>query len=250
MMTEKERIYHARFKDAPWYKPNVKTIICTIGGVGGIGSWLSLLLGRSGYNLQIWDLDTVDEVNMGGQLYAEEHIGDPKVLAVKDILKNLSPLTKIHFVNDRMTEETLRTTVPTSSIFSCFDHMEPRYMLSEYWHTRCLPLDTEYNPSIFIDGRMEAESAMIYCVTDEGSYQKYRSELFEDDKVPDAPCSFRATSHMPAILAGYMTALFNNFITNKTAGEQIREVPYKMEIELPTFTFTSKRLEELNTIAS
>ena len=69
----------------------------------------------------------------------------------------------------------------------------------------------------------------------------HEEEFFEDDEVPDAPCSFRATSHNPAIMAGLMVGVLNNKVTNKKMGQVFREVPYKIEYELPTMTFACTR---------
>lgn len=63
------------------------------------------------------------------------------------------------------------------------------------------------------------------------------SEFFDDSKIADAPCSFRATSHNAAMIAGNMVAILNNLIANKDEGDEIREVPYKMVYQLPTFTY-------------
>jgi tRNA A37 threonylcarbamoyladenosine dehydratase len=51
-----------RFKDAPFFNPNLSVIIA---GLGGIGSHLSYILSRQGYDTYLYDFDTIDTVNVG-----------------------------------------------------------------------------------------------------------------------------------------------------------------------------------------
>ena len=65
----------ARFNLADWYSPNLKIVI---GGVGGIGSYLSFFLSRQEAELFVYDFDTIEEHNLGGQLYRTNDIGSKK----------------------------------------------------------------------------------------------------------------------------------------------------------------------------
>lgn len=230
---------YERFKDAPWFKQYP----ITIGGVGGIGSWLSLLLARGGHSLILYDMDTVELQNMGGQLYAAHHVGKTKTAAVKDIVLKFANNEAVQTFG-KFTEDSFVTDIT----FSAFDNMEARKIMSEKWFAYQMSkvaarkdLSGKKNPeevNIFIDGRMEAETFIIYVVDSPERYKRYQAELFDDSLIPNAPCSFRATSHNPAILAGNMVAVLNNMIANKIKGRKIRNVPYKIEYELPTFTCT------------
>ncbi len=233
-MTATPEMYE-RFKDAPWFKQYP----ITVGGVGGIGSWLSLLLARGGHSLILYDMDNVELQNMGGQLYAAHHVGKPKTSAVKETAAKFANNESVQ-VFGKFTEESFVTDIT----FSAFDNMEARKMMSEKWYAHQMAKITsgaKRKPdevNIFIDGRMEAETFIIYAVDSPERYKRYQEELFDDSLIPNAPCSFRATSHNPAILAGNMVALLNNMIANKLRGRKIRNVPYKIEYELPTFTLT------------
>lgn len=228
---------YERFKDAPWFTQSD----ILVGGGGGIGSWLCLLLARCGHNIFLFDMDTVELQNMGGQLYAKDHVGKLKTLAIKDVCGR--------FANNLAVEDMGRydeNSMTGDIVFTCFDNMAGRKLMAEKWFEyqkqkainrkgAPVPLD-EFN--IFIDGRMEAETAILYAIKSPSDYKRYQAELFEDSEVPNAPCSFRATSHNPAILAGLMVSVFNNFVSNKKYGKAIREVPFKMTYELPTLTFS------------
>ena len=54
----------ARFGDAPWME-GMSDRFATIGGAGGIGSWLALLLSRMGIQIQSFDFDIIEEHNIG-----------------------------------------------------------------------------------------------------------------------------------------------------------------------------------------
>lgn len=221
---------HARFKDAPWYKP--QDII--IGGCGGIGSWTSFLLSRADHNLVIYDFDQVELQNIGGQLFSVDHVGMNKAIAMKSIIEkfsdnqNVIPLGKYD-----------SNSVTGPIVFSCFDNMAARKLMVTKWYEEQIRTRNPKAMNIFIDGRLEAETAIIYSITSKKDYEAYMAEFFDDSKVPDAPCTFRATSHNAAIIAGFMVSILNNRIANKLEGAEVREVPFKVTYYLPTLTFKS-----------
>ncbi len=51
-----------RFSDASWAN-SLQHIV--VGGVGGIGSYVSFFLSRIGHTLYLYDMDSIDETNMG-----------------------------------------------------------------------------------------------------------------------------------------------------------------------------------------
>jgi hypothetical protein len=245
---------HARFKDAPWYKG----YDVVVGGLGGIGSWTSFLLGRSGHNLYLYDFDTIDASNMGGQLYSRQNIGQKKNSSMRTIITNMCEEVSVD-IFDRFTSDSVASRI----MFSCFDNMAARKVFFDRWLETCKEcektreewkiaypsdLEEEYLPSylkgpmMFIDGRLEAETAIIYCIKNEEEAKKWQQEWFPDEKVADAPCTFRATSHNAAIIAGLMVGHMNNVIANYIQRENIRVTPWKTNYELPTMTFNSEEL--------
>lgn len=71
-------------------------------GAGGIGSWLTLSLAKSGYrNLTVYDFDHIETPNVGVQLYGPHHRGLPKVWALRSIVESLTG-TRIHPVIARV----------------------------------------------------------------------------------------------------------------------------------------------------
>lgn len=221
--------YNARFKDAPWYKKQR----VLIGGVGGIGSWLSLLLARGGHELYMFDPDVIEKSNIGGQLYARAQVGMKKVVAVKNNIQHYADTSAgINVFEQPFTEKSPYVPI----MFSCFDNMAARKVFFDRWKEN-LKAAPRNEVQCFIDGRLEAETAIIYCVRTPEEAELWEKEWFPDEKVANAPCTFRATSHNAAIIAGMMTGVFNNVITNFERKMEERIVPYKVNYELPTFTF-------------
>lgn len=217
-MSKNDNIMHSRFSDASWFKGvNDFAIPIVIGGAGGIGSWLTMLLTRvlsdTGY-LFLYDFDNVEEVNMAGQLYSVDHIGKPKVEAVKEIVQKYSGFNKLEIMNEKYDVNSLKSPV----MFSAFDNMEARKVMFENWKS-----ESSYEHSIFIDGRLLAEQFQIFFVTPDRTeaYEKY---LFNDLEVEDDNCSYKQTSHFAANIAAKMVQGFTNWFI-----KDICELPFYYE---------------------
>jgi len=218
-----------RFKDAPWAKDSHRV---TIGGAGGIGSWLAFLLARTEQNIDLWDFDTIDESNMSGQLYMISHIGMPKVIACQELVRNSSGYEfEFNPFNSKLTVGSKLHPI----CFSAFDNMEARKDMFANWEKYHMNKDG----AIFIDGRMLMESGHIFCVTKETA-ERYKSEyLFDDAEVPAIDCATKATSHCGAYISSMMVSMFTNHLTNLHYKEDIRTVPFRYEFELPLTNFNS-----------
>ena len=228
-------ITKTRFSDATWAKTNH---LITIGGVGGIGSWLALDLARGGqHELFLYDDDTVEATNLAGQFYGMYDIDNSKVNSIRRNIntfcdspghngnKPTSPTTTVY--NEKYTEDSPTTPV----MFSCFDNMKARKIMFENWLK-------DPDKEIFIDGRMIMEMGEIYTVINTAeSIAKYRETLFDDDDVPPLACSSKATTHNGAIIAGYMISILNNYTANKIMNIDMRSVPSRLDYDLMTFSF-------------
>ena len=222
-MENRQETQFNRFKDAPWF-PQADEFVM-IGGSGGIGSWLAFFLSRAGFRPMLYDFDTVEEHNLGGQLFRMQDVGKNKVKATFDIINE--------FNGDMIDISTERITAESPShhfTFSAFDNMQARKDLFEVWlrSTDNCPVTP-----LFIDGRLEAEQLQIFAVTPQNA-ERYRSEhLFDDSEVPDAPCTMRQTSHSAAMIATHMVGIFTNHIANIYGRQNVRDVPFKYEFFIP-----------------
>lgn len=226
---------HDRFKDAPWYKPQDISIL----GVGGIGSWTALLLSRMGHNIFIYDDDRIEASNLGGQLYKIQDVGRAKTESIAQTVTEYSgDVTIIDMGRYEKGSGLSNITI------LAFDNMKYRKEAAEEWFENQIDkkrnnTSVEGEVNILIDGRMEAETAIIYAVDRPSRYNKWMEEWFPDERVPDAPCSFRATSHNGAMIASMITSILNNKIANVTAKNNHRDVPYKLDYGLHLLDFTT-----------
>lgn len=221
-----------RFKDAPWlgYEKNI-----LIGGAGGIGSWLALLLSRAGFNVSIVDDDKIEPLNMAGQLFPTSSINNYKSQAVTAVCKMFcGEDLNINYFNDRLEKDFYIFYATNAEIYcGAFDNMEARKIMFYDWKGR-LEASNEENKKNFllIDGRLTAEQIQIFCVTND-NYKLYENKyLFDDKDVPDAPCSFKQTSHSAAMIGSHMTAFITNFVSNLLKDEG-RALPLRWEYFIP-----------------
>lgn len=219
-----------RFKSLPWSEEVVKVSVDVI-GAGGIGSWLSIFLNRTGTIFRLVDNDTVDESNLGGQAYYNGAVGMSKTIAIGDMISMIGQ----HEPSNRFIGTVVEEMPNIGSItFSCLDSIRTRAKLFERWAA-----SWRGNKAIFIDGRMLAEDGEVYAVdaSKKEHMEAYRTTLFEPDARSAPLCTARATSHCGALTAIFMLTLYTNFMTNKAMGMEIRDVPFKTEFHLPMMDF-------------
>jgi len=219
MVTE----YKSRFGDAPWFGKN-KTII--LGGVGGIGSWVALSLGRIGHDLVIFDMDTYDATNIAGQFCGISSIGKKKATVSAELVAEFSGMHPNVF--GKYTEKSLSSPI----MIAAFDNMEARKTMFENWKK-------QEDRELFIDGRMTAEHFQVFGVQ-KGMEEEYEKHLFSDDEANALRCSFKATSHNAMGIAYIITGLVNNFLSEDPSG--LREIPFETEMSIALFMFQTKSL--------
>ena len=221
---EKVRATTARFSGASWFE-KVQEQVIIVGGQGGISSWLTLLLSRMRPTaIYTYDMDVVEEVNLAGQLYAMEHVGMAKCDSVIDTVKRFSNYGNIFGINEAYTADSMY-----SKIMMCgFDNMEARKVFYHNWKNQVESLrEEERKECLFIDGRLNAETLQVLCITGDATWdmERYESEfLFSDAEAISEVCSFKQTAFTANIIAGLMSNLFVNFCANLVGG--CRTIPF------------------------
>jgi len=219
-----------RFKDAVWAQ-NEKNIRCLIGGAGGIGSWLSFFLARIGYSLFIYDFDTIETLNLSGQLFSKKQIGLLKVDAIANLIEEFSN-EQITPINEKFTIDSMGD----KFMFSGFDNMKARQDMFEVW----VNTNKDEPDAIFIDGRLSLEQIQIFCVT-KNTIDEYRKYLFDDEEVAETTCTLKQTSHTAAMIAAQMTVFFTNHIVNIREKNRDRSVPFSYEYFSPLHLHTEPK---------
>lgn len=211
-----------RFKGAPWFPQGQENIL--VGGCGGIGSWLVFFLAKIGYIPIVYDFDTIEPHNLGGQLFRSIDVGTHKVNAMSSICRDFCDINITGF-NVKVDENT-----PTHHfVFSAFDNMKARKDLFEVWK-KSIP-GSIVTP-IFIDGRLEMEHLQIFVVTPD-RIADYEARLFDDSLIEDAPCTMKQTSHTAAMIATHMIGFFTNHIANIYERDTMRNSPFFWEYIVP-----------------
>ena len=210
-----------RFKDAPWYSEEKAPIL--IGGAGGIGSWLTVFATRAGFECHVFDFDTLEAVNMAGQLFFHSDIGKSKVEALANVVRATCD-EELFIYNEAVTENTMTNNL----VFTAFDNIKARADMFNSWMN-----DFKGDPSaVFIDGRLMAEQLTIFIIRgdDEEAIEDYLTKhLPSDDTIADAPCTFKQVSHNAGMIAAQMVAFLTNFITGVRSDDKSRATPYKTE---------------------
>lgn len=235
---EKKKVNNrtVRFSGADWYHPGKQIII---GGVGGIGSWLCHALARQEAELFLFDMDTVDETNMGGQHFRTSDIGRNKVDVIQEQIREYSGGVQVTAFG-RYDENS-----PAGNLMmSAFDNMAARKLMFEKWVEYIETpegkfvngKDGKLKEALFVDGRLLAEDLKVFAV-DRNHVDKYRTYLWNDDEIADLDCTLKATTHCSMMIAGFMTTVYNNYLTNIKHNAVIRDVPFLTELALPILKF-------------
>ena len=216
----------SRFSSAIWYDA-VRTKSVVLAGVGGIGSYVAFLLSRmKPASLTIYDPDTVEEVNMSGQLYSRKNVGKAKVDSIAEMMADYSNFFNTMSIADRFIEDS-----PAENIMICgFDNMKARNLFFNRWllHVSNLP-EEEKKKCLFIDGRLAAEEFQVFCITGDDRYHQdmyIREHLFSDAKADETICSYKQTSHCANMIGSIMVNLFVNFVANECEPLIPRDLPF------------------------
>lgn len=216
----------SRFSSAIWFNKIGEQIV-TLAGLGGIGSYVALLLGRLKVSrLVIYDDDIVDGTNLSGQLFATQDIGDSKARSVCRLLREFA-----QYYNIISNEGRYNAGSPSTNIMICgFDNMTARQTFYDKWKLRVMGLsEEEREKCLFIDGRLAAEEFQVFCIKGSDTYlmQKYENEwLFDDNEAEATLCSYKQTSFCANMIASVMVNLFVNFIANQCDPLIERELPF------------------------
>ena len=215
----------SRFSGAVWYD-NIKSKKVILAGVGGIGSWVAFLLSRLQIaSLVMYDFDTVERVNMAGQLFSRDQIGLGKTDSIVKTIINYSNYYNYITFNERYTNNSM-----ASDIMICgFDNMEARKTFFRSWLRHVSKYTTNKKACLFIDGRLNAEEFQVLAIKgdDEYAIKEYCDKwLFDDSEVEEAVCSYKQTTFMSNMIASFMVNIFVNFVANECNPVLPRDVPF------------------------
>jgi len=234
--TQLHSVTTTRFSGAEWFnKIHEQNII--VGGAGGISSWLAFLLARTNAGeITIYDNDKVEAVNLAGQFFGIHDIGEAKVYAVANHVREFADYYNLNYNNSRYD-----IYCNASPIMMCgFDNMEARKLFFNKWKSY---LRTRFDPNnfLFIDGRLSAECLQVFCVQgdDAQAIKTYEEQYLFSDEMADATvCSYKQTSFMSNMIAATMVNIFVNWCANQAGS--FRPVPFFTEYDAVTMQYKLK----------
>lgn len=226
--------YTSRFSGTAWYK-EVQNKVVTLAGIGGIGSFTAFMLSRLHVlNLVMYDMDSVDESNLSGQMYGTDSIGRRKTEAMSDIMNTFSAFRNV-LALERFTEES-----EASDIMICgFDNMAARKLFFDKWKKHVSRKRTlkEKNACLFIDGRLSISELQVYALRGDDGYsiEKYERDcLFGDSESEAVVCSLKQTTFMANMIGSIIANLFVNYCGDLKCPNEMYMVPF--------FTYYDSRL--------
>lgn len=214
-----------RIADAPWASQKLNI---TIGGAGGLGSWLALFLSRVGHSLEVYDFDVVGVENVGGgQFYKSAQAGTHKTQSLRN---NIFEFTgHMGFTGMPRFE---KGDLVQSVVFTTFDNMEARKDMLETWLTNTKNGDYGDRLKLFVNISMLPEGGFIEVIDRPSRAQRWLNEWQPSHEIPDLACTFKSTTHNAALMAAYALNMLNGVIFNKELGEDLRYVPYRTTVDL------------------
>ena len=228
-----------RFSSALWFKA-IQNKVIVLAGIGGIGSYVALLLARMKPKaLFLYDDDEVETVNMAGQLYSINDVGKKKVDALADICSSFALYNSVFAIPEKFTLES-----EASDIMICgFDNMEARKLYYHKWLNHINSLDDDRKKHcLFLDGRLAAEEFQVFCITGDDTYSQelYKTKyLFDDDQADATVCSYKQTSYMANMIGSMIVNLFVNFVANEVGG--MRDLPFLTSYEGESLMFETQQ---------
>ncbi len=175
-------------------------ILATVIGVGAIGRQVALQLAAAGQRrIQLFDHDRVEVVNLGPQGYYESDVGDLKVDAVGRVMQQMQTEVVLELCPRRIG----RSERLGSVIFVCVDSIDTRRRIWEEYGEEA---------TLFIDGRMAAETIRVVTSCDRESAAYYPSTLFAGNEAFQGACTAKSTIFTANIAAGIMMEQYSKWL--------------------------------------
>lgn len=213
----------------------VRDINLVVGGLGAVGSWLSLFASKMGFNVLGLDFQYVEPENIGVSVYNEGQIGIQKARALYEACDG--EIKTLDLKVEDLSVEDLDS--PPIAFVSCLDSIKSRQGFFDKFLTYQEGQEASREDLIvFLDARMALTYGKIYTVDSAEDVERYRFILkkYTDENVPELPCTERSTTFCAAGLASYAIAV----LTNLSLGI---EVPFELRVD-----FTNLKTIALNIV--
>lgn len=229
-----------RFSGAEWFNEIQKARII-IAGIGGIGSNVAFQLARMvPANLTLYDDDNVEMVNMAGQLFSSNDIGEAKVSAIANMIYNYTSMRQVLAIKDKFTSDK----EPGDIMICGFDNMRARRTFFNSWRNHISDKsEEERSKCLYLDGRLSMDTLQILCIRGDDQYniERYEREfLFADHEADTTICSMKQTTYLACMIGSLMVNLFTNFIANTLNPVLPYDLPFFTEYDAQNMLFKTE----------
>ena len=179
--------------------------VITLIGTGGIGAMTAITLAKMGIGkLILYDPDLVEAINIPVQFLKISDVGKAKVIAVERAICEYADSIAIEHWFQKVVSGT--QLAPSHITISAVDSIWAR---KEIWGSVKRQI-----PMWYIDARMSAEHFQMYAVDmDNSSWYETSLAAQDDRKIPDEPCTYKATIYTACTAAGHIGAAVRRIIT-------------------------------------
>lgn len=222
---------NSRFSGAEWFEKAEQDI--TLIGCGGLGSWIAASLCRvmGSRELNLYDPDAVEHVNLAGQHFSLKDIGKYKADVIGDQCCEFNPAINVNWYIERFTSDSeLRD---AANVICGLDNMASRYVVWNSWKKSIHP----NRKSVLIDCRLSAEMWQVFTISsdDEIAQKEYESKwLFPDNEAESDVCSYKQTAFAAQMCSSYAVNTYINWCANlgKEHNDPLRRrVPFMIEYD-------------------
>ena len=176
-------------------------------GCGAIGSSAAVQLTRSGaITFFLYDMDKVEDVNIGVSQYDHRHIGLTKVNALNCILQDINPDVKTECIEGYFSEYLYNGDKDIAVL--AFDNMDARLKAVE------ILCKTQQCPKLIIDGRMGAEHYQQYVI-EKPTLQKYKKTWYSNAEMASEPCNMKATTYCSYMSGSFIANSVRKYTTKQ-----------------------------------
>ncbi|MBO6232832.1 MAG: ThiF family adenylyltransferase [Clostridia bacterium] len=235
--------YNARFRGTEWADKIQNKYDIILIGLGGIGSNTTYTVGRlKPKKITLIDPDRINNVNLSGQMYTVNDLGEEKVNKCKQLLVKYCDYTgftiaakhdhfnKSHIYNFMRYDQSL-----THVCITGLDNMQARQNVFIAFNEAIKDTSIE-GRIILIDSRMTIDKCQVitldtYNPNFDFHLKRYKNQmLFNDSEAESDVCSAKQTTYMGTMIA----SLIANTLVN-TAQPASNTVPFLLEYDANTF---------------
>lgn len=194
----------------------------TLIGLGSIGSYVGLALGKMGALLAAYDADIVEAHNWSNQMYSDDDIGLLKASAFIGLMEQYGGHTP-NAACQRYVDQPL-----SEIVISTVDSMESRKTI---W--KSVRMKSEVR--LYVDARMGLETLAVYAVRPQITKDRvvYSNSLHSDSEALQEPCTARSVCYTPLMAAAIVCNLVKRYVCDE-------EFPNRVILDLATWTLMAQ----------